>query len=489
MTVRVRLAPSPTGFIHIGNLRTALYNFFLARKEKGTVILRFEDTDQTRYVPGAIEAFCRSLQALNLIPDEGIWIDDAGKLIEHGSYSPYLQSKRKDKHRAYADQLLEKGLAYPCFCTEARLEEMRQAQHSAGLPTRYDRHCRAISKEDGAELMKKHPYVLRLALPETGEISFTDSIRGKISFQWKEMDDQVIIKSDGMATYHLAATCDDHDMEITHVIRGEEWLSSTPKHLFIYQSFGWTPPQYAHVPLLLNADRSKLSKRQNDVSTESYLEKGYLPQALMNFLALLGWNPSGTQEIYTFDELAKAFDLSKVNKSGAVANFEKLDWLNTHYLNLLSDEEFLAYAEPPLLPIVTDIEMRHRLIACLKGRISKKADILTVAQDFLETDEIIDPTIIPWKKQEPKDVVERLRATVELFHLMKPEDWASSAALEAKVKQMIQDHEWGNGDTLWPLRVALSGKQKSPPPFDLLFVLGEEESVRRIKRAIASLGH
>lgn len=484
MSIRVRLAPSPTGFIHVGNLRSALFNFFLARKEKGTVILRFEDTDQTRFVSGAMEAFCRSLKALDLIPDEGMWIDDDGKLIEKGPFMPYLQSKRKDKHQAYAKELMDKGLAYPCFCTESHLEEMRQSQHNAGLPTRYDRTCRKIAKDVADERMKKEPHVIRLALPETGEVSFDDEIRGKITFQWKEMDDQVIIKTDGMPTYHLAATCDDHDMEITNVIRGEEWLSSTPKHLFIFQSMGWIPPQYAHVPLLLNADRSKLSKRQNDVSVESYLEKGYLPKTILNFLALQGWNPSGTQEIYSFDELASQFDLSKVNKGGAVVNFEKLDWLNTHYIQQLSDVEFKTYAEPSLIPLTDDTELRDRLLICLKGRISKKVDISVVAQEFLSGTEELDKTIIPWKTQEPKDAIERLETTIGLLHLMKLEDWASAATIEVKVKQMIADHGWGNGDTLWPLRVSLSGKQKSPAPFELLFVLGEKESVKRIQGAI-----
>lgn len=487
MTIRVRMAPSPTGYIHIGNLRTCIYDFLYARKQGGTVLLRFEDTDRTRYVPGAIEAFCRSLKALDLVPDEGMWIDEEGKLIERGPYMPYLQSKRKEKHQAYAKELLEKGLAYPCFCTEARLEEMRQSQHGAGLPTRYDRACKSISKETASERIKKEPHVIRLALPEKGEVSFDDEIRGKITFQWKEMDDQVIIKTDGMATYHLAATCDDHDMEITHVIRGEEWLSSTPKHLFIYQSMGWTPPQYAHVPLLLNADRSKLSKRQNDVSAESYLEKGYLPYTLVNFLALQGWNPSGTQEIYSFDELASQFDLSKVNKGGAVVNFEKLDWLNTHYLQQLSDEEFKAYVEPTLITLVGDEGLRMRLIPCLKGRIAKKSDIQVIAEDFISTTDNIDASIIPWKTQDPKETLERLQTAVELLHLMKPEDWASVSTIEVKVKQMIADHGWGNGDTLWPIRVALSGKQKSPSPFELLFVLGTEESVMRIQRAIEAI--
>lgn len=448
------------------------------------MILRFEDTDRTRYVPGAMEAFCRSLKALDLIPDEGMWIDEEGKLMERGPFAPYLQSKRKDKHQAYAKELMEKGLAYPCFCTEARLEEMRETQHSAGLPTRYDKACRKISKDEAAERMKKEPHVIRLALPETGEISFNDEIRGKIKFQWKEMDDQVIVKTDGMPTYHLAATCDDHDMEITHVIRGEEWLSSTPKHLFIYESMGWTPPKYAHVPLLLNADRSKLSKRQNDVSVESYLEKGYLPQTIMNFLALLGWNPSGDREIYSFEELSQSFDLSKVNKSGAVVNFEKLDWLNTHYLQQLSDEDFRNYAEPSLMKLADDERVRDRLLACLKGRISKKSDIETVASEFLGSTEGLDKTTIPWKTQAPKETLERLHASIELLRLMKPEDWSSVSTIETKVKQMIADHGWGNGDTLWPLRVSLSGKQKSPSPFELLYILGETESVNRIQQAI-----
>lgn len=488
MTVRVRMAPSPTGFIHIGNLRTCIYDFLYARKQGGAVLLRFEDTDRTRYVPGAMEAFCRTLKGLNLIPDEGVFIDDAGKLFEKGSFGPYIQTKRQEKHRAYAQELMDKGLAYPCFCSEQRLEEMRKSQHDAGLPTKYDGTCRNLSKEESAERMKKESHVIRLALPHEGSVTFADEIRGKITYQWKEMDDQVIIKSDGIATYHLAAVADDHDMEITHVIRGDEWLSSTPKHLFIYQSMGWEAPKFAHVPLLLNADRSKLSKRQNDVSAESYLEKGYLPHTLINFLALQGWNPSGDREIYTFDELVQSFDLAKVNKSGAVVNFEKLDWLNTHYLKELNAEDFEAYVKPTLDLILQDEALKHRLAICIQGRVAKKVEIQPLVMEFIGEHHIEDPKQIPWKTQEVKDTIERLKTAKELFHFMKPEDWASPSTIEAKVKQMVADHGWGNGDTLWPLRVALSGKAKSPTPFEYLFVLGEAESEKRIAKAIEVLG-
>lgn len=488
MTVRVRMAPSPTGFIHIGNLRTCLYDALFAERHKGTLILRIEDTDQKRFVQGAAEAFCRSLKTIGIIPDEGVWINDAGTLIERGPHAPYLQTKRTAIHQARAQELIEKGLAYRCFCSAERLEEMRKAQHDAGLPTRYDRACLKLSPEEaGARLQKGEPHVIRLKVPDHGSVTFHDEIRGDITFDWKEIDDQVIIKADGIATYHLAATSDDHDMEITHVIRGEEWLSSTPKHLFIYQAFGWEPPKFAHVPLLLNADRTKLSKRQGDVSVESYLEKGYLPDALINFIALLGWNPTADREIFNRHELAGLFDLSRVNRSGAVVNFEKLDWLNSHYLKQLPEEEFSAYVHDELAKITQDDDVRRRIAMLIRDRISNKTDIAAIAGDFIPPTEAPQADLVRWKEQTPEDATVRLQTVKELLLIMPVSDWTSPSALEAKIKQMTTDHGWGNGEVLWPLRVALSGKKQSPPPFELLFAFGEKASLNRLDQAIQGL--
>ena len=320
---RVRFAPSPTGYLHIGGLRTALYNWFLARKTGGTFLLRIEDTDRTRLVDDAAVKMVQALTRCGLAPDEGVKLGVDGTLVEEGPYAPYIQSKRREKHLAYAYDLIERDAAYYCFCTPETLDEMRALQTAAKQPLMYDRRCRALSKEVAENRAAVgDACTIRLKIPLEGTCVFHDKIRGRIEVPWAQLDDQVLIKSDGYPTYHLAAIADDHDMAITHVIRAEEWISSTPKHLFLAQAMGWDVPEYAHVPLLLNPDRSKLSKRQGDVAAEDYLAKGYLPEALLNFVALLGWNPTSDREIFTKEELAALFALEKVNKAGAVFSIE-----------------------------------------------------------------------------------------------------------------------------------------------------------------------
>ncbi len=488
MPIRTRFAPSPTGYLHIGGLRTGLYQMLFAKKNKGTFILRIEDTDRTRFIEGSTESFCKTLQTIGIVPDEGMMIDEKGMLYEKGDHGSYLQSKNADRHLAYAQQLIEMGKAYPCFCTEERLQEMRKSQEANHHPTRYDRACRAIPAEEAAQLVtdgEKH--VIRLALPTTGNMTFHDEIRGDVSFSWSEVDDQVIIKSDGMATYHLASTCDDHDMEITHVIRGEEWISSTPKHHFIYESFGWTPPVYAHLPLLLNADRSKLSKRQRDVAVEDFLNDGYLPEAIINFVALLGWNPSGEREIYTMAELIAAFDLLKVNKGGAVVNYEKLDWMNAQYIKAMPEADFLAHTDARLNGIIQDADVRKRVALAIRERMVKFADVATAAAEFLSTPENVDASVLVWKTQKPHDAAKMLEVARLHIDSMDDATLASISAIEASFKEHIADAKLQNGEVLWPLRVALSGKTPSPPPFDLIYVLGKKMTLERIKSAIEIL--
>lgn len=483
--VRVRYAPSPTGFLHIGGLRTALYNELFARRHNGTFILRIEDTDRTRFVEGATENLIQSLKACDLAPDEGAIIKPNGAVGEKGDHGPYIQSARKERHADYARKLVEMGHAYPCFCTELDLTKMREEQQAAGLPTRYDRRCRELSPEQAAKRVEaEEDHVIRLKVPLKGDITFVDEIRGAITYDWKQVDDQVLIKSDGMPTYHLAATCDDHDMEITHVIRGEEWLASTPKHLFIYQAFGWTPPAFAHLPLLLNADRSKLSKRQGDVAVEDYLAKGYLPNALLNFVALLGWNPSGEQEIYTHDELRATFELSKVNKAGAVVNFEKLDWLNGQYLKAMKEEDYLQRAGEWLSPLTQDHVLADRMALLVRDRVAKFSDLPAFAGPYLQADADVDPAILPWKTQPKEETKERLEAVQALLQNLDHDAWHSPTSLEESIKVLIANNGWGNGDTLWPLRVALSGQKQSPSPFELLHALGRERSLSRISKAL-----
>jgi glutamyl-tRNA synthetase len=487
--VRVRFAPSPTGFLHIGGLRSALYNELFARNKSGDFILRIEDTDQSRFIEGAVENLCRSLKACQVVPNEGVWIDDSGKIIERGEKGPYIQSKRKETHQAYAQQLIAAGHAYECFCTPERLEEMRKEQQLMKKPTIYDGKCRNLSRDEvSSRVANGETFVVRLKLPRDGKISFNDVIRGTIEFEWALIDDQVIIKSDGFPTYHLAAMCDDHDMEITHVIRGEEWLSSTPKHLFIYQCFGWKIPEFAHLPLLLNPDRSKLSKRQGDVAVEDYLQKGYLPEALINFVALLGWNPTSDREIYSHEELIQLFDLSKVNKAGAVFNTEKLDWMNHEYLLAMPSEKYLELTRS--LVQIADAELRDRCLLLVRDRVHKLSEIKEQVDPLIQEPNY-DTVSLTWKTQAKADAKERLEGAKNYLENISDEVFSSPDAkqqLEAGLKQLIADRGWGNGELLWPLRVALSGQEKSPSPFELLELYRKQKSLERIQKAIEWLG-
>ncbi len=489
--VRVRFAPSPTGFLHIGSLRTALYNELFAKRHGGDFILRVEDTDRTRYVEGATENLCRVLKSLDVIPNEGIWVDEKGKVIEHGGFGPYLQSKRKSKHFEYAMELVKMDKAYHCFCSAERLDDLRKAQQLAKQPTMYDGACRAIPRPEAEKRVEAgESYVIRLKLPKKGSVSVWDVIHDDVVFDWELIDDQVIIKSDGFPTYHLAATCDDHDMEITHVIRGDEWISSTPKHLFIYDAFGWEPPKFAHLPLLLNPDKSKLSKRQGDVAVEDYLAKGYLPETLVNFVALLGWNPTGDREMYSHDELAESFDLKKINKAGAVFNVEKLNWMNQYYLRTMPTERYLTLTHPFIKDKTDDHRFSDRCLLLVRERLTFPRDAEEFTDLFFKTAFEFKDVNLAWKTQEPKEAEERLTAVRDLLETIDEKEFEKDSApkkLEERLKALIQKRGWGNGDTLWPLRVALSGAEKSPTPFELLWCYGKKRSLRRLDDAIAHL--
>jgi nondiscriminating glutamyl-tRNA synthetase len=487
-SIRVRFAPSPTGYLHIGGLRSALYNELFARRNEGAFILRIEDTDRSRYVEGAVENLCRSLEACGVIPDEGVWLDRKGNVIQRGDHGPYIQSERQERHRAYADQLVKMGKAYHCFCTAKRLEELRAEQQTSGKPTMYDGKCRSVTREEAeGRIAKGEECVIRLKLPEKGTVKVWDLIRDDIDFDWSVIDDQVLIKSDGFPTYHLAATCDDHDMEISHVIRGEEWLSSTPKHLFIYEAFGWTPPKFAHLPLLLNSDRSKLSKRQGDVAVEDYLKKGYVPDALINFVALLGWNPTGDREVYSHDELASLFDIAKVNKAGAVFNLEKLDWLNAAYLRSMPTERYLTLTHPFVADLTDDGSFADRCLLLVRDRVEKPQDVTELTSFFFKDHLDYDQASLTWKTQSKDEARGRLEAVRELIHAMDEDAVADLTEVERHVKALIEERGWGNGDTLWPMRVALSGKEKSPSPFELAATYGKARMLARLEDAIQHL--
>lgn len=498
-TVRVRFAPSPTGYLHVGSLRTAFYNYLFAKKHGGSFILRIEDTDQKRLVEDATEKLLATL-GIFFEWDEGLRQRTMSREQgtgnrEKGNFGPYVQSERLEIYRKYANDLIERGKAYPCFCSSERLETVRKEQETRKEPTRYDGLCRDLSKEEVAERLKENvPHVIRLRVEGTGDIVFDDIVRGKVSFSKKTIDDQVLLKSDGFPTYHLANVVDDHLMGITHVIRGEEWLPSTPKHILLYEAFGWDIPQFAHLPLLLNPDRSKLSKRQGDVAVEDYLAKGYLPEALLNFVALLGWNPGEgeTQEIFSLDELVNIFDVGHIHKGGAVFDVKKLDWLNAEYIKNLSSEALLAKAHPFLRektwfetvdPARKELEYVERVLGIERDRLQKLSNIGESVK-FLFIEPTIDPTLLPWKKNTPQETLEALETMQRTLENISEHEW-TRADLEKKLLDAAGEKR---GDFLWPLRVALSGEKQSPPPHEIAWVIGKEASLRRIEAARALLG-
>ncbi len=451
------------------------------------MILRIEDTDRERYVEGAVESL------IGILARVGIGYDEGPKIIndvvsEVGKFGPYIQSDRVEIYREHVHALLKGGHAYRCFCTPRRLDSMRKQQQLAKMPTKYDRHCMDLSEE---EVVKKielgEPFVVRMKVPP-GKTTFEDVIRGKISINNDEVDDQVLLKSDGFPTYHLANVVDDHLMKVTHVIRGEEWLSSTPKHMLLYDMFGWEAPVFAHLPLILNPDKSKLSKRQGDVAVEDYLDKGYLPEALINFVATLGYNPKGDQEIYSLDELIKLFDLSKVNASGAVFNIEKLDWLNGHYIREKGAEELAELCRPFLERAgkQVDDELLKKIITVEKDRMVRLGEIVE-AVDMFTGDLEYDPLALIWKKADESDAKKNLSGLVEFIGTLGEEGFETIEMVENNIKRYIKEKGLENGNVLWPMRVALSGKSISPGPFELAWALGRGETLKRLKSALTKL--
>lgn len=495
--IRVRFAPSPTGYLHVGHLRLALTDYLFAKKNDGAFVLRVEDTDRKRYVDGAVESLTRMLAAFGLSPDEGVVLED-GKLAESGGCGPYTQSERLPIYRKYADELVADKKAYRCFCSSERLEEVRSKQVAGKQPPKYDRHCLHLSEEEVRKNIEAGaPHVIRMVVPDDRIISFVDLVRGEVKFHTRDVDDQVLMKSDGFPTYHLAVVVDDHLMGITHVIRGEEWLSSTPKHILLYEAFGWDVPRYAHLPLLLNPDRSKLSKRQGDVAAEDYLSKGYLPEALINFVALLGWNPGegNTQEIFTLDELVEQFDISGVNKAGAVFDIKKLDWMNSEYIKRLSIDELYERAFPFLgakefygtwsagHEAWSDAQKESfvkRVLAIEQERLTKLSDVGDENRFFFSENLEYDAVKLRWKSNTVEETVSALAAMKQVLVSIPEGEWNR----EEIGKVLLAAAGDRRGDFLWPLRMALSGKEKSPPPQDIAWVIGREAALARMERAI-----
>jgi glutamyl-tRNA synthetase len=478
-TIRTRFAPSPTGFLHVGGLRTALYNYLFAKKNNGQFILRVEDTDQSRKVEGAIENLIETLNWAGITFDEGPGTN--------GQSGPYIQSKRLDLYQKYAKQLIEKGHAYYCFCSQERLEQIRKHQTEAKLPTGYDRHCRNIDPKDAQERVDLgQQYVIRMKLPISGEMRFNDLIRGVVSIGYKNLDDQVILKSDGFPTYHLAVVVDDHHMKISHIIRGEEWLPSTPKHILLYQYFDWEVPQLAHLPLLLNPDRSKLSKRQGDVAVEDYRAKGYLKEALVNFVAFLGWNPGDTREIFSLQELMNEFSLERVGKSGAIFNVEKLDWMNEQHIRIKTDDQIFKL----LKPVIENQKIRGFSDDYFKKVISIMKDRVTLIEDFISGCPFFykDPQTFDQKSKTKNwgpQTAEWLKILSKQFESLSS---FNAPSTEQALRTVAQDLEVGAGKLIHPLRLALTGVPVGPSLFHIVELLGKEASLRRISYAVKTLG-
>lgn len=483
--VRTRFAPSPTGRMHVGNLRTALYAYLIAKHEGGDFILRIEDTDQERYVEGAVDIIYRTLQETGLIHDEG---PDKDKGV-----GPYVQSERQAAgiYLEYAKKLIDKGEAYYCFCDEDRLKSLKQTitleDGSQKDITVYDKHCLHLSKEEVEKnLAEGKPYVIRQNNPTTGTTTFHDEIYGDITVDNSELDDMILIKSDGYPTYNFANVVDDHLMGITHVVRGNEYLSSSPKYNRLYDAFDWEVPVYIHCPLITNEEHQKLSKRSGHSSFEDLVEQGFVNEAIVNFVALLGWSPESNEEIFTLDELVKVFDYHRINKSPAVFDYGKLKWMNGEYIHKMSPEAFFEKAEPYLKQYVKGSYDLHKIAEMVQGRIETFPEIEEHV-DFINGVLDYDVDMYTHKKMKTDPVIslEVLKAVLPL--LQETEDYSNDALFEL-LKNFAAEHGWKNGQVMWPIRTALSGKMSTPGgATQLLELFGKEESEKRLEAAIKKL--
>ncbi|MCK9438665.1 MAG: glutamate--tRNA ligase [Patescibacteria group bacterium] len=479
--LRLRFAPSPTGFLHIGNLRSALFGYFLAKSLKGDFILRIEDTDQKREVEGATKSLLDILSWVGVKFDEGPHIG--------GDHGPYIQTQRIDIYQKYIKELLDKGDAYYCFCSSERLEEMRKKQQENKKAPKYDQHCRHLSKEDiKAKIKNGESYVIRQKMPASCCIEVYDELRGKIVFKSEDLDDHVLIKSNGIPTYQFANIVDDHLMKITHVTRGDEWLASFPKNALLYKTFGWQMPKYIHLPLILNKGGGKLSKRQGDVFVEDYRTKGYLPEAIVNFCALLGWHPKDDQEILSMSEIIDKFSLEGMGVSPAVFDLEKLDYLNGHYIRQKSIEDLSVLCRPyltkeGLVNKETKDSDLQKIIEISKERLKKIEDISSMTHYLFMNEIIYEENLLVWKSLTLEESKNNLREIYKLLQEIEEGSWTKEN-LEKIVFDWLKENDKKNGDYLWPLRVSLSGQKNSPNPFELAWALGKEKSLKRIFKAI-----
>ena len=492
MSVRVRFAPSPTGFVHIGSLRTALYNYLFAKKMGGSYILRVEDTDQTRLVEGAIENMLEGMAWGGVNHDEGVILDENGNITQKGEYGPYIQSERLDIYKKYIEELLESGKAYYCFCTKERLDEVREKQKAAGETPKYDGHCRDLTKEEvEAKLAEGIPYVIRLKLPKDYVIKFTDLVRGETEFNTNDLDDQVLMKTDGFPTYHFAVVVDDHLMKITHVIRGEEWVSSTPKHVYLYEAFGWQAPTFVHLPNILNSEKKKLSKRHGDVAVEDFKKKGYLPEGLINYVALVGWSPEDNQEIFNSEELKQAFSIERVSKSGGVFDTEKLNWVNHHYIKEADDAYLTDLAIPFLVEagFITEEDATAKY-DFIKGMVAVLKEKLQYVKEITDHADIFFGNEVELETEECREflALEHIPTLVDaLEEKLSNADVVTEEFVKAMFKEIQKEHAIKGKNLFMGSRIALTGQMHGPDLPKTMEVLGKDICVNRIKFVKANL--
>ena len=482
MTIRTRFAPSPTGFMHVGNLRTALFTYLIAKHEDGKFILRIEDTDQVREVPGAVDLIYSNLHVIGLKYDEG---PDIG-----GDYGPYIQSQRRDTYMDYAKELIEKGHAYYCFCTKERLDEAREEAGKKGEVFKYDKYClHHVSKEEAEKrIAAGEEYVIRQNIPTEGVAGFDDMLYGHVEVECTTLDDNVLIKADGLPTYNFANVIDDHLMGITHVVRGTEYLSSAPKYNLLYEAFGWEPPKYIHVTPVMRDATHKLSKRDGDATFEDLRASGYLVPAIINYLALLGWSPSDNQEFFTLEELVKAFDMKGLSKSPSIFDIEKLTWMNGEYMRKLSAEEYYEIALPWFKKVITSETFDFKRLAELLQNRTEVLNRIPDMIDFFEAMPEFENDLYTHKKMKsnPEIALTALNAMKGVLEGI--EDWTETT-LHDQLMAAIQETGMKNGQVLWPLRIAISGKASTPGgAIEIAYLLGKEETLRRLNASIAKLG-
>lgn len=480
MRIRTRFAPSPTGYLHIGGLRTALYAYLFAKKQSGDFILRIEDTDQERFVEGATDVIYNTLREAGLLWDEG---PDIG-----GQFGPYIQTQRRDIYSAHARELVERKGAYYCFCTKEELDARREAVESSGGTFKYDKHCLSLSHEEvERRLSEGQPYVIRQNIPASGKTTFDDLIFGSITVDNDTLDDNVLMKADGLPTYNFANVVDDHLMQISHVMRGTEYLSSTPKYNLLYDGFGWELPKYIHMPPVMRDSKRKLSKRDGDASYDDFITKGFLKEAIINYIALLGWNPGTDQEVFTLDQLTDAFSLDGMSKSPAIFDIAKLTWLNFEYVRALSQVDYRKYASPWYERAGVshmDMDILDRILQPRTEIFSQIPDMV----DFLTNLGDYDISIFTHKKMKTDAAVAKTALSAALLRLESMSDWSESSLHDSLIS-LAQELSMKNGQLLWPVRIALAGKEVTPGgAIEIAALLGRDESLARMRVGLSKLG-